>query len=161
MTSHLSYFLCLASASRGLLSRATSSRDQAAAALYSATVPRPSASSLMSLRRARHRPDLASTFSQHSRSRRSCPSRQSRPFRHSRPFRQSRPFRHSREGGNPVLPHTHHARCPSAWGEWRSGIKEEAAGRGTAAEPLTPSAPGRTRPQAQRNPEFRTVALTK
>ena len=158
MTSHLSYFLCLASASRGLLSRATSSRDQAAAALYSATVPRPSASSLMSLRRARHRPDLANTFS------------------------QSRPFRHSREGGNPVLSHTHHARCPSAWGEWRSGIKEELTqpllrlrsrfgnrpctanavrGRGTAAEPLTPSAPRRTRPQAQRNPEFRTLLLTK
>jgi hypothetical protein len=86
------------------------SRDQTGGALCSATVPRPSGSSLMSLRRARHRPDPTSTI------------------------------RHSREGGNPVLPRTHHARCLGAWGEWRSGIKEEAEGRGTAAKLLTPSA---------------------
>ena len=67
-------------------------------------------SSLMSLRRARHRPDPVSTS------------------------------RHSREGGNPVLWPTHPARCLGAWGEWRSEIQEEAAGRGTIAEPLTPSA---------------------
>ncbi len=36
--------------------------------------------------------------------------------------------------------HSHSARCLVAWGEWRSEIKEEAAGRGTFAEPLTPSA---------------------
>jgi len=36
---------------------AASSRDHAGGALCSATVPRPSGSSLMSLRRARHRPD--------------------------------------------------------------------------------------------------------
>ena len=111
--------------------RAMSSRDHVGGALCSATVPRPSASSLMSLRRARHRPDPASTprhpgFSRHS-----------RPARHSR---------HSREGGNPVSSHTHHARCLGAWGEWRSGIKEEPEGRGTAAEPLTPSAEAYTNP---------------
>ncbi len=39
---------------------ATASRDQAGGALCSATVPRPSGSSLMSLRRARHRPDPTS-----------------------------------------------------------------------------------------------------
>ena len=42
-----------------VLCQASVSRDQAAAALYSANVPRPAASSLISLRRARHRPDLA------------------------------------------------------------------------------------------------------
>ena len=119
---------------RDKTSRGQSSRDQVVGALCSATVPRPSGSSLMSLRRARHRPDLASTLV-HSRT----PS-------HSRPSRQSRPLRHSREGGNPVLSNTHLARCLGAWGEWRSvdlgfcQIKEEAEGRGTFAEPLTPSA---------------------
>ncbi len=82
---------------------AAASRDQAAAALCSANVPRPSASSLISLRRARHRPDPMSL--------------------------------------EVVLPsNSHPVRRLGAWGEWRSGIKEEAAGRGTAAEPLTPSA---------------------
>lgn len=60
-------------------------------------------SSFMSLRRARHRPDLAEV------------------------------------AGIQPLP-SHHARCPGAWGEWRSDIKEEPEGRGTVAEPLTPSA---------------------
>ncbi len=36
--------------------------------------------------------------------------------------------------------HTCHARRLGAWGKWRSGIKEEPEGRGTAAELLTPSA---------------------
>ncbi len=47
MTNGLSFYLLLA----------TTSRDQAGGALCSATVPRPTASSLMSLRRAHHRPD--------------------------------------------------------------------------------------------------------
>ena len=55
----LSFALCLAAASRALLSRSTSSRDHAATALYSANVLRPAGSPLISLRRARHRPDLA------------------------------------------------------------------------------------------------------
>ncbi len=86
-----------------LLRLAAASRDQAGGALCSATVPRPSGSSLMSLRRARRRPDLA-----------------------------------KRVETSPL--HTHHARRPGAWGEWRSEIKEEAAGRRTFAELLTPSA---------------------
>ncbi len=45
-----------------VLFQATTSRDQAAAALYSAHVLRPSGSPLTSLRRARHRPDLANVM---------------------------------------------------------------------------------------------------
>ena len=113
-----------------ILVPAASSRDQAGGALCSANVPRPRtalavhgllpqserirysgcvSSSLMSLRRARHRPDLATLV------------------------------------GSPTL-HIHPARCLGAWGEWRSvdlgfcQIKEEPEGRGTFAEPFTPSA---------------------
>ena len=34
----------------------------------------------------------------------------------------------------------HHARCPGAWGEWRSEIKGERVARRTFAESFTPSA---------------------
>jgi hypothetical protein len=86
-----------------LFFQATALRDQTSGALCSATVPRPSGSSLMSLRRARHWSDLAGVKGIQS-------------------------------------SYSNHDRCLGAWGEWRSEIKEEAAGRGTFAEPLTPSA---------------------
>jgi hypothetical protein len=47
-------------------------------------------------------------------------------------------------------PRTHHARCPGAWGEWRSGIKEEAAALGrNGGQPRSqsPQVPGRTQVQ--------------
>ena len=145
--------LCLAAASRGHVKgavMATASRDQAGDALCSANVFRPAGSPLIwqnpksTLRRARHRPDPASTLRQ------PCPSR------------HSRFSRHSREGGNPVF--------PSPWIPAFAGmttVTKEALGvSGVAASRRRPQAggqprsyslqvPGRTKLRTQRYPDFK------
>ncbi len=53
----------------------------------------------------------------------------------------------SREVMNIQPLRVHHGRCPGAWGEWRSGIKEEAAALGRhGGQPRSqsPQVPGRT-----------------
>jgi hypothetical protein len=48
-------------------------------------------------------------------------------------------------------PRTHHGRRPGAWGDWRSGIKEEAAALGrNGGQPRSqsPQVPGHTKAQA-------------